>query len=363
MLPLGPARIVEARPSHERGRRPRSRPVRLAGTVVVAALVLVLGFLPDMSRIVQAGALPQTDSKDLAAAAADSPGLVAVSRERLKKLEEEVLGLGAQVLLSLEATNRPGIDDAIVNQQITARSAESDHENAKLTREVAEIAIVEYEEGLFKQDQATAIGEIKLAESDAARARDSIEFAEGRLAKIKQASRGTAEDLSLEFAFEDKVVQASQREPRARLTLENAQAKLDALRKYVMPRRVKELRSEVEKARSDELATQARRELEKSKLENLQEGTKRQNRAPHEQRVLTLLDRAVSIAEQLETKLDQAEKDREPGDQRRKEIADMTARLQSLVEQAQAEAAAAKWAKLKPTMHAAADRYLGVQAK
>ena len=83
------------------------------------------------------------------------------------------------------------------NQKITVKSAEANFENAKLTREVAEIAVVEYEEGIFKQDQATIEGEIKLAESELARARDSIEFAKDQLAKIKQASRGTAEDLSL----------------------------------------------------------------------------------------------------------------------------------------------------------------------
>jgi hypothetical protein len=363
MLELQPFMLAEARSSHEQGPRPRTKSISYTRSVVVTAFVLAFGFLPDESCNVWAGALPQANSKDQAAAAADSSGLVDLGRERLRKLEEEILGLGAQVLGSLEADKRPSIDDDAINQRITTQSAEANYESAKLTREFAEIAVVEYEQGIFKQDEAIVIGEIKLAESDVASARDSIGFAEGRLARIKQASRGTSEDLALEFAFEDKIVQASQREPGARLALEKAQSKLDVLRKYVMPKRVKELKSEVEKARSDELAKQARWELEKSKLEILQEGTKRQDRAPHEQRVLTLLDRAVSIAEQLKTKLDQAEKDREPGDQLRKEIAEMTARLQSVVEQAHAENAAAKWAKLKPKVHAVAVRYLGARAK
>jgi hypothetical protein len=363
MLALQPSTLAEARSSHERGPRPRAKSVSYTRSVVVAALVLAFGFRPDESCNVWAGALPQANSKDQAAAAADSSGLVDLGRERLRKLEEEILGLGAQVLGSLEADKRPSIDDDAINQRITTQSAEFDHENAKLTHEVAEIAVVEYEQGIFKQDEAIVIGEIKLAESDVARARDSIGFAEGRLARIKQASRGTPEDLALEYAFEDKIVQASQREPGARLTLEKAQSKLDMLRKYVMPKRVKELRSEVEKARSDELAKQARWELEKSKLENLKEATKGQDRGSHEQRVLALLDRAVAIAEQLKTKLDQPEKDRASGEQLRKEIADLRGQLQALVEQAQAEHAAAKWAKLKPTVHAAAVRHLGAQAK
>jgi hypothetical protein len=218
MWPPGYARIDADRPSHERSRRPRSKPVRFAGSVVVAAAMLALGSFPDPSRIVRGGAQPRAGSRDLVATTDDSSGPIAASRASLNKLQ--------------------------------------------------------------------------LAETEAARSANWIVIAQLRLAMIRQAS-----------------------------------------------------------------------EREKSKLTQLQEVTKAKDREIHEQRVLTLLDRTISIAEQLETKLDQAEKDREPGDQLRKEIADMTARLQSLVEQAQAENAAAKWAKLKPKVHAVAVRYLGAQAK
>jgi hypothetical protein len=360
MWPPGRARINVDRLSHERGRRPRSKPVRFAGTVVVAAAMLALGFLPDSSRIVRAGARAQTGPKDLAAATDDSSGPVAASRASLNKLQDDILDLGTLLLGRLEPANRP---DNAINQSITAKSAEANFENFKLTREVAEIAIVEYEEGIFKQDQSTLEGEVKLAETEAARSANWIEIAQLRLAMIRQASKGTAEDLALEFLYEDDITRQRLHEARSRLALEQAQFKLDVLRKYARPKRVKELKSEVEKARLDELAKGATWEREKAKLAQLQEVTKAKDREIHEQHVLTLLYRAVSIAEQLETKLDQAKKDREPGDQLRKEIADMTARGQSVVEQAQAEAAAAKWAKLKPKVHAAAVRYLGAQAK
>ena len=353
MWPPGRARIDADRLSHERGRRPRSKPVRFAGTVVVAAAMLALGFLHDPSHIVRAGARPQTGPKDLAATTDDSSGPVAASRASLNKLQDDILDLGTLLLGRLEPTNRP---DNAINQSITAKSAETNYENFKLTREVAEIAIVEYEEGIFKQDQSTLEGEVKLAESEVARSANWIGIAQLRLAMIRQASKGTAEDLVLEISYEDEVVRRGLHEARARLALEQAQFKLDVLRKYARPKLVKELKSEVETARLDELAKQAIWEREKAKLTQLQEVTKAKDREIHEQRVLTLLNRTISIAEQLETKLGQAEKDREPGDQLRKEIADMTARLQSLVEQAQAENAAAKWAKLKPTVHAAAVR-------
>ena len=69
------------------------------------------------------------------------------------------------------------LSDQLVNQKITTKSAEANHENAKLTREVAEIAVVEYEEGIFKQDFATVEGEIKLAESDLSRSEDRLDWA------------------------------------------------------------------------------------------------------------------------------------------------------------------------------------------
>ena len=72
--------------------------------------------------------------------------------------------------------------------------------------------------------------------------------------------------------------------------------------------------------------------------------------------MLTLLDRSVPIIEQLKIKLDQADQVREPTEQLRKEIADLMGQLQALVEQAQWENAAAKWAKLKPKVRAAALR-------
>src|SRR5271165_6305869 len=54
------------------------------------------------------------------------------------------------------------LKDQLTNQQIATQSAEASYQNAKLTREVAEIAVREYEEGLYKQDLATSLGEISL---------------------------------------------------------------------------------------------------------------------------------------------------------------------------------------------------------
>jgi hypothetical protein len=328
-----------------------------------AAIAGAMGKLGRRLRLAspefQAAASPAASSIGKGPAETGSNGPIAEHRRRLDKLQEEILNLGNLVLGAVNTSNRPGLDT--IKQNITVQSAHANLENARLTREVAEIAVVEYEEGIFKQDQAIALGELKLAENDLARCRESVEFATSRLAKIKQASRGTAEDLSLEFTFEDKIVDANLREPKARLAVEKAKAKLEILREYVRPRRVEELKGELEKARADEITKQAVCELEKSRLKTLQEAVDHKAPEIHEQQVLSILDRAISTAEQLRTRMEQAEKSHESAEPLRKEIAEMLGQLQTLVAQGQMENAAAKWAKLKPRVSAATVRYLGTR--
>ena len=361
MRPLASTAKVGERPSHERGRRWRSKPVRCAAAALVAAAVLALGLVAGPPRVLRAGAPPQAAAQYQPVVTVDPFGVIAASRDRLNQLQDEILGLGALALASLDAVNRARVQ--ALNQSITVLSAAANFENAKLTREVAEIAVAEYEEGIFKQDQATAMGELKLAEVEVARSADSIEFTKSQLNQIMRVSKGSAEDLALEFSFEDNVVRAGLRESSARRALEKAKSKLDLLQKYIRPRRVRELKSEIEKARSDELAKQAQWERGKSELKKLQEATKPPARDTREQRVLTLLDRAVPIAEQLKTRLDEAEQDRNPGEQLRKEISDTLGQLRALVERAHREDSAAKWAKLKPKVHDAAERAIWVTTR
>ena len=169
------------------------------------------GRRPFPPRDLEAAALPPANAIGQAPAATDSASPVAASRKRLNSLQAAILALGASVLERLHATERPR--DAAVTQQIEIKSAESSFENAKLAREIAEIAVVEYTEGIVKQDLATLLGEVKLAESEASRSNDAVELAKFRLAKIKQASKGSAGDLATEHAFEDWVVEATHRAP------------------------------------------------------------------------------------------------------------------------------------------------------
>ena len=138
-----------------------------------------------------------------------------LSRPRFTILTLMIVVLIASLVLTVIAVYRQRI------RQTDLQSATAEYQNAKLSREVAEIAVLEYKEGIFKQDLDTVKGELALAESDLNHARDS-----------------------------------SASDEKARVRVERAKEKLTLL-EYTKSKTIKELQSEVEKARSDELAKKA----------------------------------------------------------------------------------------------------------
>ena len=82
--------------------------------------------------------------------------------------------------VSKQATGEPAtamIRERLRAQQLATRKARAFYEIAKSTRELAEIAVEEYEEVIYPRDLATVEGEIKLAESDLTRSEDRLEWA------------------------------------------------------------------------------------------------------------------------------------------------------------------------------------------
>ncbi len=72
-----------------------------------------------------------------------------------------------------------------VRIKVRIKASEAAYQQAKLTREVAEIALVEYVEGIFKRDVETVEGEISLAEADLKRA-DKANVPEAEIASKEQ---------------------------------------------------------------------------------------------------------------------------------------------------------------------------------
>src|SRR5262249_6185769 len=115
--------------------------------------------------------------------------------------------------------------DQHTNQKIATQGAEASYQNAKLTREVAEIAVTEYVDGIYKQDKATIQGEIKLAESDLARAADRVDWA------TRMNKKGYVSDAQ-------KISEVLNLQ-KAKFTLEQNQSKLDVLETYTKQKTIK----------------------------------------------------------------------------------------------------------------------------
>ncbi len=279
------------------------------------------------------------------AVSAERDRFVAEVERRLKGCHERVAAVGAAVLAGIDEAGRSR--DALTNQQIATHSADANFKNATLAREIAEIAVVEYVEGIFKQDDATLEGTLKLAESEAARAQDALEFAKQRLAKIKEVSKGTAAEVAVEYSYEDHVLDAQRREPKARLAMEQEQFKLKFLREFTKPRRVKELQAEVEKLRADELAKKAVWESEKAKARRLEAQIASSLRNVSAVQGVEALKRAFGIDEKIRDEMAKIAKSATIDQAHAKTITGLLDELEGVVDQVEAEAAAARVDRMK----------------
>ena len=132
----------------------------------------------------------------------------------------------------------------VASHKFAVRKAEIELQKARLTRELAEITVREYPEGVYKQDYAAVDGEVKLAESDRIRAEDRLEWSAKMLEKgFVSRGQNISDMLTLQ---------------RAKFSLEQARTKRAVLEKYTKEKTLKDLTSEVEKAHSEELASQAK---------------------------------------------------------------------------------------------------------
>ena len=145
------------------------------------------------------------------------------------------------------------LKDQLINQKITAESAEAGFTNATLAREVAEIAVVEYLEGTFPSELADFEGEIKLAEMEISLAEDELKAA---------ATGGGTSPLAVKRAELEKT--------RGTVALKKAQCRRRLLVEYTKGKTLRELQKEVKKSQSNELAKKAILDLERQKQKKLE---------------------------------------------------------------------------------------------
>jgi RND family efflux transporter MFP subunit len=164
--------------------------------------------------------------------------------------------------------------DRLVNQRITTKSAEANYRNAKLAREVAEIALVEYKEGFYVHELAdlnrqvdgvhNAIGKLEARLERTRTARQRLKDA------VAPGGAKTAADIVAELDIHDRLDEAELGLERERGSLAQAEWKRDVLRKITGPKTIRMLEGEVRKTHSEELAKEATWELEKQKEKNLE---------------------------------------------------------------------------------------------
>ncbi len=340
------------------GRTSKSRSPRVwkigAATAVALATMSAAVWFGQVSPARAEGVTEQAPANKQAGLPADLARFVTEIDRRLRGCHERIVDLAKPLMESLSARN--STQSELLNQQITVSSAKGNFGNATLNREVAEIAVVEYEEGIFKRDQAMILGEIKLAESDVLRAKDTIEVMKTRLAKIKEVSKGSAAEVALEYQYEDKIADAERREPTARLALEQAESKLKILQEHAKPKTVKDLKSAVEKDRADELSKKATWESETAKLNRIQAASRNKVASASTKARSASLERVFSVDEKIRGQIAELMKTGKLDDGGRKVLLDLTNELEGAVEHVEAEQAAAQVDRVKAAIHAAAGR-------
>jgi multidrug resistance efflux pump len=145
--------------------------------------------------------------------------------------------------------------DRLATQDIVVRGAEADVQGARSARDVAAIAVIEYQEGTFVQDLANSESEIKLAESELSRAVDRLDWTRRMFEKgYVTLSEKVSEELALK---------------RCRFALEWALGKKKLLIDHSRPKMVKALTGAIETARAHELAKEAALKRERSAQKKL----------------------------------------------------------------------------------------------
>lgn len=150
------------------------------------------------------------------------------------------------VVCELDSSN---LRNTLLNQKIKVQAAKAAYENAKLVREIAEIAIKEHQ-AIIEQRVEKVNGDIQIAESQR-------RLAEKRIKRVKEDP--STDELTIQGHELDLT--------RARLDLSQAQSRKTILQAFTTERERRELRVNAEKARLDEQAKQDTLSLEEDRAD------------------------------------------------------------------------------------------------
>ena len=147
-----------------------------------------------------------------------------------------------------------GLRDTLANQRITLEAAKAKFANARITKETAQIAVVEYEQGLLKMRLEELAGDVKIAEAELAVAKDDLKDA------------GAGDEVARKIVKQRELAVL-----RAEVGLEKARSRDRILREFTGPKKTKTLEAGVEMARANERASKMTFDLESEKARRLEE--------------------------------------------------------------------------------------------
>jgi hypothetical protein len=229
--------------------------IGIVGVSGVTLFVLAVGFSGARSDSAWRGDEPQ-GSPRVAEAVPAEPSVIALDASvTLQRLHHRIVLITDQALPPREPSGQQQID-SVIEQRIAVKYAESNFENAKLSREVAEIAIVEYVEGIFPQDAVLAETELHMAKNRRENSALMVESAQEQLDKIKKASKGSPQDRAHLYVAQDRVTDTEVGQKKSEHPLQQAEFKLKLLVEHVKPRRIKEVQASQAQNLEDEAQTE-----------------------------------------------------------------------------------------------------------
>ena len=168
-----------------------------------------------------------------------------------------------------------GLKDRLVNQIIAERTTEATYQNAVLAREVAELAIREYDEGILKRERTASDGAMTVARSAVQKAQarlDRTRSARKRLNDVLAAKGGSTSptDIMAGLDIDDRLEAAEHTLLKEKVALEIAKSTQELLEEHTSAKTAKELRVDVERKRLEELARKYGWELDQSKRKKLE---------------------------------------------------------------------------------------------
>jgi RNA polymerase sigma factor (sigma-70 family) len=165
--------------------------------------------------------------------------------------------------------------DRLSNVEIAIQAAEAEYQNARVEREVAELAVKEYEEGTSKHELTTVKGEVALAQSAIQKAElglDRARRARERISNLMSAKKDplAAADILAVLDIDDRIAASEQTISRETAALELAKSKLNILQEYTRTKTLKARTLEVERKRPFELAKRNQWQLEQNRAKKLE---------------------------------------------------------------------------------------------